>query len=117
MIDPNTLYTIAAFADSDTDFGKGKLEVAVADAYKPWILAGKAEYLQWVADWKAQYAQLVQDSRKAKVARKQKLPTYDSGAATLVKNLKSQAKALLWLRRDAKRVSWGRKQLTKEAVA
>lgn len=78
------------------------------------VFYSKDEYLKWVRDWKQKYSQITQCSRKAKVARKQSRPTYDSSAVGAVMRYKAEAKGMLWLRSAAKKKSWAQK--TKKTI-
>lgn len=73
------------------------------------IFKTRDEYLKWVTEWKAQYAEISLESRKAKIARKTSLPTYSYYAPGEVWKLKQQANAMLWLRAEAKKLSWQQK--------
>jgi hypothetical protein len=77
----------------------------------------RESYLAWTAEWKRSYADLTADIRDLKRARQalQRSGSYDRAAAAPLMRGKKLARALLALRRAAKRDSWARRNASQVA--
>ena len=77
----------------------------------------RESYLAWVADWKAEYAALSARIRAEKRERRQlqRAGAYDSAAARPLVCDRRLARAMLALRRAAKRDSWARRSVANVA--
>lgn len=77
----------------------------------------RTTYLSWVAGWKADYAALAAEIRSLKAARPalQRAGAYDSEAARPLVFARRSARAMLALRRAAKRDSWAKRNAGKVA--
>lgn len=87
-------------------------------AFNPFFeYTDRATYLAWVAGCKAQYGELAAAIRREKAARPdlQRAGLYDRAAARPLVEARVAARAMLALRRAAKRDSWAKRNAARAA--